>query len=126
MALGNSLHGAPVSLEFLQLIRGCVVTVGTTTDTQLTVVALQRDLCLITRATAAREHGVTFDALPSARRRREAQIEIAGFRRELAQRAHSDGVRHAVLDRSAESSSHETLQTATSMPAVTQKLSQRS
>src|SRR6185437_12680305 len=124
MALGNSLHGAPVGLEFLQPIRGRVVAIGTAAYAQLAVVALERDLCLIAWPTAACEHGMTFDALAGTGSGREAQIEIAGFRRELTQGAHSDGVRHAALDRGVECS-HETLQTATSMPTVTQKPSQR-
>ena len=52
---------------------------------------------------------MTFDTLAGTGSGREAQIEIARFRRKLTQGAHSDGVRHAALDRGVGCSSHEHL-----------------
>ncbi len=118
MALRYPPHIAAMRLEFLQAIGRAVVTVRASPHAQLTVFALERDLRFIPRSAASGDRCMAFDALAGARSRRETQIQIPGFGREFAQRAHGDGVLHAPA--------HATLQTATSMPAAAHRLSQRS
>jgi hypothetical protein len=132
VALGDVPQVAAMGFEFFQPVRLCVVAIGATAYLQLAVLALERNLGLIFRPATARDGRVTFDTLPRARDGCEAQIEVARFGRQIAQRSHGNTVRHkdtaAAGSDAAEclaSSVQATLHTAASIPLATQKLSQR-
>ena len=88
-------HAIEVALErldlFEQLALG-VVAVGTPAHEQVLVRTAERELGAIARAAAGRDGSVAGDAFLRARRWREAQVEVADFGSELAQRANRDRV----------------------------------
>src|SRR5690348_16902841 len=119
MVLGHALEAAAIGLELLELIARRVVAIGAATHVQLAVLALERDLFLVTGPPAPGDCRMPLHPFLRGRRWREAPIQIALFRGELAQRSYGNGVGHEAAARQL------TLQTQTGISRATQKLSQR-
>ncbi|MNS93615.1 hypothetical protein D3C72_1278000 [compost metagenome] len=93
---GHPFQLATVGLDFLQLLRIRVKPVGPASHQQIVPLAAKADFCLVPLAAPCAHHAMAFHAFESRGRRGEAQVQIARTGRELAQRAHGNGVAHAV------------------------------
>ena len=119
----HALDLAPVGLDFLELAGLGVEAVGAAAHAQVAVLTGQADLGLVVLAPARLHQAVAGHALQRAGRGREAQVQVARARRELAQRAHGHGVAHAASPSGWPR--HWTWHTRTGMPCSAQYCSQR-
>src|SRR4051812_44155555 len=92
MILWNGIQFPAIRLDLLDLVQDRVVTVRATAHVQRAESVGERDFGLVTVVAAAGDDLVPGHALPSSRRWRKAQIEIALLCSELAKRADRDVV----------------------------------
>ena len=83
---------AAVGLDLFEQQQLRVIAVGTTPNAELAVFAAQRQLGAVRRPAPSGDGLMACDALLRSRRWREAQVEVALFGSELAQRSHRDAV----------------------------------
>jgi hypothetical protein len=125
----HRVEAAAVGLDLLEAVRDRVVAVRTPAHGQRAPRAGERDFGFVACAARRRDGAVAGDAFERGRRGREAQVEIAAPRGELAHRPHRDDVAHADSPAASACSTpapaHSTSTTRTGMPCATQYASQR-
>ena len=119
VVLAHAVQASTIGLDLFQALGGGVVAVGAAAHQQFAVFAGQGNLGFIAGAAPARHHAVPGHAFLAGRRGREAQVQVAGTRGELAQRAHGGHAAHRPSPCEAGAASmscQRTWQTLTGMP----------
>ena len=125
----HCVEAAAIGLDFLETVCHRVVAVRAAAHGERAPGARQRDFGFVARAAVRRDRTVAGDAFERGRCGREAQVEIAASRGELAHRPHRDDIAHADSPAASAcatpSPAHSTSITRTGMPCAMQYASQR-